>query len=867
MQGTKPRTRCRKRFFEALLTAGLAVAWASVAHAQINPLPSERVEIRHFSGLHDNPTDVFRIAFQTEVQADEAAPWLRLYFVDAHLDGESYIRITSTLDGAVQRLWADSLEQWRFASAYFNGSAVEIELVAAPTTTGNFFRLGGMDVGLDPGVPQPRTQCGPVDDRISSDEPSVGRTIPGGCTATIYNAASCNVTAGHCLGINSTYEFNVPESLPGGAIQHPGPEDQYAIDASSEVGAANGIGADWGHFRVFENTETGMLPFEAQQAFTPLANEIPALPVDIRIYGYGVDGGSANQTQQLSLGPVLALTGSVSHRADTTGGSSGSSIVDLATGRTIGIHTHGGCDNDPDSFNSGTLITIAGLQAEVRTCVGIEFDYPNGLPELIDTISGTVLLVNITATDDPPDPETVTLRVSVDGGPFSGAAMTHLGGGLYEAVIPPSPCGSIVDYYISLQTLNGIPVTDPPGAPAETYGALSGAAVVIVVQEDFESPKGYTATGDATTGHWEVGVPVNCDRGDPPADADGSGQCFLTENSAAGACNSDVDDGSVILTSPVWDLSGDGILFLRYWRWYSNNFGNAPEADIFVVDISNDAGATWTNLETVGPAGPDVIGGWLHAAFNVAGVIEPTDRMQVRFAASDLGEGSVVEAAIDDLSAVLLQCVDNIPPAIAHDDGATTDPFTGYIDPRQESTDGKTLDLGIDTVTIRFTEQVQAIGGGPLTAQSFSVTGTGPSHPTVTNVHALANPRIVLTLSDVIPVQEWTTIIADVEDLVGNPIEHGGDQGPEVDEPDRVDIGFLPADVDQSGSVQPFDLLRFRQIVNDLFDPPQGDDFDFVDINRNYGVDPFDLLIIRNLIQGTGVATRPWAGETLPIRP
>ena len=102
-----------------------------------------------------------------------------------------------------------------------------------------------------------------------------------------------------------------------------------------------------------------------------------------------------------------------------------------------------------------------------------------------------------------------------------------------------------------------------------------------------------------------------------------------------------------------------------------------------------------------------------------------------------------------------------------------------------------------------------------------------------------------------------------VRNADGNLIISNGNEGPGVDEPDRVDIGFLPADADQSGDVTPFDLLRFRQIINDVVDPEQGTDEDFVDTDRSGDITPFDLLVFRELINGSGNATRSWAGETL----
>ncbi len=865
MREINPARNMRPALGEFRVALAIALLVAGVTRAQMSPFPSEHVPLSRTSGVHANISDAYHSAYATVVQVDETAAWTRLHFADAHLDGDSFIRVTSAADGKSQHLRAKHLDQWRLSSAYFNGSAVTVELVTAPATSGNFLRIASVVLGLSPAAPTLLTQCGDTDDRIPSDEPSIGRLAPAGCTATIYNASSCMVTAGHCLGSNDAVEFNVPLSLPGGAVQHPGPEDQYAVDSASEAGTASGIGNDWGHFRVFANTETGMLPHEAQQALSPLASEMPPLPVDIQIIGYGVDTGAANQTQQISFGPVLDFDGSVSHRADTQGGNSGSSIVDIATERTIGIHTHGGCGSSPDSTNEGTLITIAALQLEVLTCLGIGFQYPLGLIDLVSPQEGALLQVQVTSVDDPPDPETATLLTSVDGGPTSSTPMIHLGDDLFEALISPAPCGSVVAYFVSLDTLGGHTATDPLGAPAESHQAFGGQALDTIVDEDFQTAAGYQVSGDASDGQWQVGVPVGGgDRGDPPTDFDGSGSCFLTDNTDG---NSDVDGGSTILTSPIFDVSGEGIPMLSYARWYSNDTGAAPESDVFVVELSDNGGDDWVNIETVGPTGPGVHGGWISAVFDTSQILKSRDQMRVRFTASDEDPGSVVEAAIDALSIVLVHCDDQTPPAVLHSDDSATRPFSGYVDPRAESSDGESLDLGIETLVVEFTEQVRAVGGGDLTPQAFTVSSTGDTHPAVVQVDATENPLVALTLSAPIPLQHWTTIVANVEDLAGNRITIAGNQGPGIDEADRVDIGFLPCDIDQSGGVQPFDLLRFRQFINGLIEPAQGEDRDFVDIDRDNEVTPFDLLALRQLIQGTGNATLPWDGQSLPDRP
>ncbi len=68
--------------------------------------------------------------------------------------------------------------------------------------------------------------------------------------------------------------------------------------------------------------------------------------------------------------------------------------------------------------------------------------------------------------------------------------------------------------------------------------------------------------------------------------------------------------------------------------------------------------------------------------------------------------------------------------------------------------------------------------------------------------------------------------------------------------------------IDQNGRVQPFEVLRFRQVLNEVYVPRQGITEDFVDANRNGIISPFDLLQHRGLLNGVPPPTQPWAGET-----
>jgi thermitase len=215
--------------------------------------------------------------------------------------------------------------------------------------------------------------------------------------------------------------------------------------------------------------------------------------------------------------------------------------------------------------------------------------------------------------------------------------------------------------------------------------------------------------------------------------------------------------------------------------------------------------------------------------------------------------------------------VDDTPPSIVHDGGVSTIPFSGYIDPLAESSDGISLDLGIDSILITFTEPVRDAGpglGGGLTADSFIVTGSAVGgYPTVVSIETTDDTKVRLNFSGVIPVGQWTTIIAKVQDFSGNRIADNGNLGLGIDEPDRIDIGFLPGDINQNRVVNPLDLFVFRQIVTGVFHHDLGEDADYIDTDRNGVIQPTDLFRFRQLINGAGNATRIWAGETLTARP
>jgi hypothetical protein len=76
------------------------------------------------------------------------------------------------------------------------------------------------------------------------------------------------------------------------------------------------------------------------------------------------------------------------------------------------------------------------------------------------------------------------------------------------------------------------------------------------------------------------------------------------------------------------------------------------------VDVSDDGGLNWVNLETIGPSGPEVSGGWFRKEFLIREIpgISNSGSFRIRFVASDLNAGSVVEAGVDGVEILKLFC-------------------------------------------------------------------------------------------------------------------------------------------------------------------------------------------------------------------
>ncbi len=294
----------------------------------------------------------------------------------------------------------------------------------------------------------------------------------------------------------------------------------------------------------------------------------------------------------------------------------------------------------------------------------VTISLPAGAPIELERDEPTTFHVRL--RDGAESPTGGLLHYSVDGGAYASTPLTPLegvGGDLYNATFPPMSCGLSVEFYIEAVGDEGGSTTRPLDAPETTYEAIVGAAELIV-GFDFEAAddEGWLVdvegTDDATTGVWERVDPVGT-AAQPEDDVDSAGvMCWVTgQHPGGGTGANDIDGGATTLFSPTFDLSEYGDARLVYARWYTNNAGDNPGEDLFIVEINDGSG--WVQLEQVGPESPPA--SWETVSFELSAFIEMTSAVQVRFTASDLNNPSIVEAAIDQFRIEGLPCAGECP--------------------------------------------------------------------------------------------------------------------------------------------------------------------------------------------------------------
>lgn len=186
----------------------------------------------------------------------------------------------------------------------------------------------------------------------------------------------------------------------------------------------------------------------------------------------------------------------------------------------------------------------------------------------------------------------------------------------------------------------------------------------------------------------------------------------------------------------------------------------------------------------------------------------------------------------------------------------SSSPIHGFLDARQDrSVSGRTAQ-GVDSIRLTFNCAVCPVADAEthsqLSTESFTISDTANTPPSVLDVQpveGLPNTFQVL-LSDPITPGAATTIMAHVESGAGvRTVTNSGD---------RIELRFLPGDVNGDGTTVPSDILSLIDHLNGITTLP----IESTDIDRSGISAPSDIIRLIDLLNGVNT-TRSWLGASL----
>ncbi|WP_242454272.1 M4 family metallopeptidase [Bailinhaonella thermotolerans] len=169
-----------------------------------------------------------------------------------------------------------------------------------------------------------------------------------------------------------------------------------------------------------------------------------------------------------------------------------------------------------------------------------------------------------------------------------------------------------------------------------------------VFSDDFETDKGWTAGGTATSGRFERGNPQPTSYSGTALQPDTtpSGVNAVVTGAAAGASagDYDLDGGVTTMQSPAIALPSGANLTLSF-SWYLAHLNNASNTDYLRVKVVS--ATTGTVFEQLGAA-TNRAGTWNTATVNLSSYAGQSVRILIE--AADAGTASLVEAGVDNIS-------------------------------------------------------------------------------------------------------------------------------------------------------------------------------------------------------------------------
>ncbi|AXT60803.1 sodium:calcium exchanger [Aquimarina sp. AD10] len=258
------------------------------------------------------------------------------------------------------------------------------------------------------------------------------------------------------------------------------------------------------------------------------------------------------------------------------------------------------------------------------------------------------------------------------------------------------------------------------------------ADIFAQTNEDFESyttgsvPTGWTISGTASTGDFEIGAPtqrtnsgVITQLAGDHTPAPGVNALFTAPNVSDG--NEDVDGGTATVTSPTYTVTSASTLSIWYF-FGQRDFNDDPGDDFFLLEYSINNGASYTDLVSIGDVRINAV--WTEATV----AIPAGSNVRIRVSAADgAGPGDLIEAGIDDITITPNVPVISINDVSVNENAGTLD-FT-VTHSGGDLSGGFTIEYSTANNTALSSQDYTATGAPNPT---ISFTGLTASNPTET---------------------------------------------------------------------------------------------------------------------------------------